>query len=134
MRSRGRAGGGGRKAGRQGREPTPRERIAGELAELGVAEEAQPELSRRLEPLSRVLAAGAWEAALAGVALAHGLHREQEQALRRSVRDLGEVQRLLGAFAEEMGKLDEALAILTTYVKRMRARSGPAAPRPRWLH
>lgn len=91
------------------------------------------ELSSRLETLARHLSAEAYDAALAGVALAHGLHREGEQVLRKSVRDLQELQRLLGVFSDEMRKLDDALQILTAYVKRMRART-PAPARPPVLH
>jgi hypothetical protein len=110
-----------------------RARICADLERLGVAVEMQEAIARRLEALARTLAPAAYEAALAGAALAHGVHRENEQALRESVRDLGEIQRLLGAFSEETRKLDEALQILTTYVKRMRSRTRPPE-RPRIVH
>jgi hypothetical protein len=108
-------------------------RAASDLARLGVAESVRDELAARLAVLARTLSPEAYDAAVAGAVLAHAVHRESEQVLRRSVRDLGEIQRLVGAFSEEMGKLDEALQILTTYVKRMRARARPTE-RPRLLH
>lgn len=114
--------------------PEPRAGIEAELARVGVTGDVQAELARRLEPLVRTLDAHAWDAALAGVALAHGLHREHEQALARSLRDLAHVQRLLGAFAEEMEKLDEALALLTAHVKRLRVRTRRPARPPRVVH
>jgi hypothetical protein len=110
-----------------------RDRIQEDLARLGVADDVREEIARRFAPLSRRLSRDAYEAALAGVVLAHGVHRESEEVLRRSVRDLGEIQRLLTAFSDEMGKLDEALQILATYVKRMRSRARPPQ-RPRWLN
>lgn len=110
------------------------ERIRDELAQLGVAGQAREELAKRLAPIARSLSPEAWGAALAGVALAHGVHREHEEALRRSARDLGEIQRLLGAFGDELRKLDEALQVLSTYVKRMRSRARPVAPERRTLH
>ena len=110
-----------------------RTRIREDLARVGVDEEVREELARRLERLAHRLSPDAYDAALAGAALAHGMHREGEEVLRRSVRDLHEIQRLLGAFSEEMRKLDEALQILTTYVKRMRSRARPG-DRSRILH
>ena len=110
-----------------------RTRIRDDLARVGVDEDVREELARRLEALARRLSPDAYDAALAGAALAHGMHREGEEVLRRSVRDLHEIQRLLGAFGEEMRKLDEALQILTTYVKRMRSRARPGE-RARTLH
>jgi hypothetical protein len=110
-----------------------RDRIAGDLERLGVGEGVREELSRRLEALARNLSEDAYDAALAGVALAHAVHREGEDALRKSVRDLQEVQRLLGAFSDEMRKLDDALQILSTYVRRMRSRAQPAE-RAKILH
>ena len=106
-------------------ETRERDRIALDLERLGVADGVRDELSRRLEALARNLSEDAYDAALAGVALAHALHREGEDALRKSVRDLHEVQRLLGAFSDEMRKLDDALQILSTYVRRMRSRTRP---------
>ena len=110
-----------------------RERIRLDLERLGVADGLRDELSRRLEALSHNLSEDAYDAVLAGVALADALHREGAEARKRSTRDLGEIQRLLGAFSEEMRKLDEALQILSTYVQRMRSRTR-VVERPKLVH
>jgi hypothetical protein len=120
------------RAAAQGSDPAT-DRIDADLARLGVGEEVRNALALRLARMAPHLSPESYEAALAGVALAHEIHHEGEQVLRRSVRDLREIERLLGAFTEEMGKLDEALQILATYVKRMRSRAR-TTERPRWLH
>jgi hypothetical protein len=121
-------------AGGAARRPGGRQAIARvreELAQLGVGELARGELARRLAPMIRGLSSDAYAAALAGVALASSVHREQEDALRRTLRDLGEIQRLLGAFGEELCRLEEALRLLSRDVSC----SGKAAPvRSRLLH
>ena len=110
-----------------------RERIRLDLERLGVADGLRDELSRRLEALSHNLSEDAYDAVLAGVALADALHREGAEARKRSTRELGEIQRLLGAFSEEMRKLEEALQILSTYVQRMRSRTR-VVERPKLVH
>lgn len=109
-----------------------RERIEADLQRLGVAEDVREELARRLERVARHLSAEAYDAALAGVVLAHGLHREEGQAVHGSLKDLVEIQRLIGSFSGELRKLDEALRTLSTYVRRMRGRIG--IRRPKILH
>lgn len=104
-------------------------RVREELAQLGVGEPARDELARRLAPMIRGLSDEAYAAALAGVALAHVVQRGQEDALRQSLRDLGEVQRLLGAFGEELCRLEEALRMLSREVQQERARAAPAQSR-----
>jgi hypothetical protein len=107
-------------SGRDGGETVAR--VRAELAQLGVGQPLADELARRLAPMIRGLSSEAYAAALAGVALAHGV---QEDALRRSLRDLGEVQRLLGAFGEELCRLEEALRLLSREVKQSRVRVVP---------
>lgn len=107
-------------------------RVRAELAQLGVDEPARNELARRLAPMIRGLSSEAYAAALAGVALAHGVQRGQEDALRRSLRDLGEVHRLLGAFGEELCRLEEALRMLSREVQEKRVRR--TAPASRQIH
>jgi hypothetical protein len=84
-----------------------------ELRRLGVAEAVCPELARRLAPLVRVLSPEFHAVALAGVSIAHRVHREREAALEGSIREITELQRLLCTFADELSKLDEALCALT---------------------
>jgi hypothetical protein len=100
-------------------------RIQGDLERLGVAGEVREELARRLEALTRRLTPEAYDALVAGVALAHGLHREEGRVLRRSLHDLEEIQRLIGGFSDELRKLDEALRTLSAYVRRMGSRADP---------
>jgi hypothetical protein len=103
-------------------------RVRQELAQLGVGEPARDELARRLAPMIRGLSSEGYAAALAGAALAHAVQRQQEESLRDALRDLGEVQRLLGAFGEELCRLEEALRMLSQEVQLGRE---PAAPVPR---
>jgi hypothetical protein len=110
--------------------PRDRQQIERDLERLGVGAELRDALCRRLEPIAPTLSEDAYQAALAGVAAAHDVHRVGEAALERSMGDLREIQRLLGAFSEEMRKLDGALRVLSNYVQRMHTkRSVPARPR-----
>ncbi len=104
-----------------------RDRVARDLAQLGVEEAVCAELARRLEPLLRVLSPEAYGVALAGVSLTHRVHREREGAWRNSVRELSELQRLLGAFADELRKVDAVLGTLSAELKRIDGVTRPAA-------
>ncbi len=101
-------------------------RVRADLERMGVHGAAGDRLARRLTALAPRLAHDGYEAALAGAALAHGVARGEREEARRSVRDLKEIQRLVGAFADELQKLDEAMGILSAYVQRMRTRAAPA--------
>jgi hypothetical protein len=114
--------------------PRDRQQIERDLERLGVSAELRDALCRRLEPIAPTLSEDAYQAALAGIAAAHDVHRVGEAALERSMGDLREIQRLLGAFSDEMKKLDEALRVLSTYVQRMRTKSSSAPERPRTVH
>lgn len=113
--------------------PRDRQQIERDLERLGVTAELRDALCRRLEPIAATLSEDAYQAALAGIAAAHDVHRVGEAALERSMGDLREIQRLLGAFSGEMRKLDEALRVLSTYVQRMRTKTS-APERPRTVH
>lgn len=121
-------------AGAAGRARAQEAQIDEELAHLGVAPELREQLAQRLGAMSRGLSAEAYAAALAGVALADAVRREQGEALERSLRDLDEIQRLLAAFGEELAKLDEALKVLSKAVQRLKPRQRAPAPRRRTLH
>ena len=110
-----------------------REQIRHDLERLGVGGELRDALCRRLEAIAATLSEDAYQAALAGIAAANEVHCVGEAALERSMGDLREIQRLLGAFSEEMRKLDEALRVLSTYVQRMRSKSSETV-RPRSVH
>jgi hypothetical protein len=119
---------------RSRRAPTrDRQDIERDLERLGVTAELRDALCQRLEPIAPTLSEDAYQAALVGIAAASDVHRVGEAALERSMGDLREVQRLLGAFSDEMRKLDEALRVLSTYVQRMRIKSSAPA-RSRTVH
>jgi hypothetical protein len=107
-------------------------RVDQELAQLGVAEPERSELARRLAPMICGLPDEAYAAALAGAALAVNVHRAQANALRRGLQDLREVERLLGAFGQELCRLDEALRMLAREMQRAEER--PPALRSRMIH
>lgn len=109
------------------------QQIRRDLERLGVGAELRDALCRRLEPIAATLSEDAYQAALAGIAAANEVHCVGEAALERSMGDLREIQRLLGAFSDEMRKLDEALRVLAAYVQRMRTKTSAPA-RPRTVH
>ena len=108
-----------------------RERIARDLTRLGVDETVCADLARRLEPLVRVLTPEAYGIVLAGVSMTHRVHRAREDAWQRSVRELSELQRLLGAFADELRKVDDVLGTLTAQRKQIDGVARRAAGPPR---
>jgi hypothetical protein len=110
-----------------------RQQIRRDLERLGVGAELRDALCRRLEAIAATLSDDGYQAALAGIAAANEVHCVGEAALERSMGDLREIQRLLGAFSDEMRKLDEALRVLSTYVQRMRTKTSAPA-RPRTVH
>ena len=65
----------------------------------------------------------AYEGFLTGAALTFAVHLDSRPELRESANDLGEMQRLMSDFSDELRKLDEALEILAAYVIRMRTQS-----------
>jgi hypothetical protein len=109
--------------------PRDRARIDADLERLGVGAPLRDALAGRLEALAPTLSEDAYQAALAGVAAAYDVHRLGEEGRERSARDYQEIQRLLSVFSGEMKKLDEALRVLSNYVRRMR--SQPQAREPK---
>lgn len=61
-----------------------------------------------------------WEAIVEGVEVAYRVHRNGQESLRRSLRDLSELSRLVDDFGGELKKLDEGLKMLAAYLSRMR--------------
>jgi hypothetical protein len=110
-----------------------RQQIERDLERLGIGGELREALSQRLEPIAPALSEDAYQAALLGIAAANDVRRLGEAALERSMGDLREIQRLLGAFSDEMRKLDGALRVLSNYVQRIRPK-GSAPERPRSVH
>ncbi len=117
--------------------PAPRDakKIRQDLEKLGVAPEFSRPVSGRLERFSADLSRDTYDAVISGVALAYGVQRKGLQGVKESSRDLDEMQRLMGGFASELRKLDEALRTLAAYVARMRRQTAErAAPAQRTLH
>ena len=112
----------------------PRDRVERDLARLGVDGPARAEIAQRLAAMSAGLSPESYGAALAGVALACGVYRPREEALARSARELVEIERLLGAFGEELQRLEDALRALSSSVEAARAEAPPRPARPRVLH
>ncbi|MBW2245288.1 MAG: hypothetical protein JRH01_25235 [Deltaproteobacteria bacterium] len=105
--------------------------IRRDLEDRGVPEPVSTELSARMAEEAEHLDAGAYEGFLAGAALSFSFHREANAEDPASAKDLGEIQRLMSDFSDELRKLDEALEILAAYVVRMRTQSDP---KDRTLH
>ena len=109
--------------------------IREDLEKLGIAPEFSRRVSERIEGFSNELTPDTYEAVLSGVAMAYGIHRKGLEGLKKTARDLDEVQRLMGGFGSELRKLDEALRTLAAYVARMRRQtSSRAVPESRTLH
>ena len=109
----------------------PRARLQAELERRGVAPELAEAVAAQLAEVAPALPRARAEDLLAGAALACAVQEASPSAASaRTARDLDEVQRLMGAFAGELRKLDEALQLLATYLTRIKARStpGPSGP------
>ena len=105
-------------------------RIRTDLEDRGVRPELSKALSSRLEGFADRLPAETYQAVLAGVAIACGEQQKRDGGPSMG-RNLEEIQQLLGAFADELRKLDEALEVLSAYALRIRTRSEAG---PRILH
>ena len=66
-----------------------------------------------LNPASR-------EAYLDGLSMAFELQDSAGAELARNLQGLREVERIMGAFSGELGKLDEVVGVLNTYVHRLK--------------
>ena len=100
-----------------------RERIRVDLERRGVAPEYARPISTHLEGVSQTLSPEAYEVVLASVALAHGGRQAEAGSAAARPGDLTELQRLMSGFAGELRKLDEAMRILSAYVRRIRKRA-----------
>jgi len=115
--------------------PDPRrvEEWEARLVAAGVASEWAVRLAPSLAESQRELGRGSSPALIRGAALAVALQAEGQAQAERSLRDVREVERLLGAFTGELEKLDEVLEVLAAYAQRMRPQKPGTAPR-RMLH
>ena len=98
------------------------------LVEEGVGDEWAARLARRLEPLRHELGGESADALIRGAVAATEVQAEAHAWVERNMRDVREVERLLGAFSGELEKLDEVLEVLAAYAQRMRTKP---AGRPR---
>ncbi len=109
-----------------------RERIRNDLETRGVTAELSLVLSQQLEEEAAGMQGDRYQSVLDGVALACGIHEGAGEQLVRSSSEIGEVERMMRAFAGELSKLDETLEVLAAYVRRMR--TGADARNARTFH
>ena len=96
------------------------------LIQLGVSEAWALRLAEKLIPAQRKLGLGSASALILGATITFGAQAEQQASVDRNLREVKEVERLLGAFSGELEKLDEVLEVLAAYAQRMRTK--PAKP------
>jgi hypothetical protein len=102
------------------------------LVEEGVSTQCAPPIAEQLETAYERLGRGSAAALIRGATLALGTHAGEKASIEQSLRDVREVERLLGAFSGELEKLDEVLEVLSAYAQRMRAQ--PSKTPDRTLH
>ncbi len=105
-----------------------RDRIREELEQRGVSPELAGALALRLEQLVTALGVSGCQAVCDAALAASGGSPVLPAPLARSVNELDEIQRLMGAFVGELRKLDEALQLLTTYLARIRDHAKGVVP------
>lgn len=103
------------------------------IAAAGIDADWAARLAPRLAESQRELGRGSSPALIRGAALALGLQGETQAHFERSLKDVREVERLLGAFTGELAKLDEVLEVLSAYAQRMRPQK-PNGSSGRLLH
>ena len=121
-----------KRQGPDGSEPESIEDWESQLVERGVASEWAMRLAPVLRQQYDALGRGSARGLLGGAVLATELQAEAHAFVERNMRDVREVERLLGAFSGELEKLDEVLEVLSAYAQRMRAK--PARPSRGMLH
>ncbi len=117
---------------REAPEPVDLEQWESRLVEEGVSSEWAGRLAEPLERHYRSLGRGSATMLIRGAAAAVETQTEVYADVERNLRDVREVERLLGAFSGELEKLDEVLEVLAAYAQRMRAQ--PARRARRTLH
>ncbi len=90
------------------------------LRERGVGEADARHLAEHLAVQLDAQGRGGREAFVDGIAAGWHASSETRARLDKSVSDIKEVERLMGAFTGELSKLDEVLEVLAAYVRRMR--------------
>lgn len=102
------------------------------LIERGVSNEWASRIAAQLAPAYAELGRGSAAALLCGAILTIEAQASERAGVERSMRDVREVERLLGAFTGELEKLDEVLEVLAAYAQRMRTK--PDTTPGRTLH
>lgn len=103
-------------------EPRRLEDWEARLVEEGVSGEWAPRIAQRLEVAHEELGHGCEEALIRAAAATAEVQAEAHADVERNLRDVREVERLLGAFSGELEKLDEVLEVLAAYAQRMRTK------------
>lgn len=113
-------------------EPRTAEDWQESLIERGVSDDSAPQIAEQLVPAYAELGRGSAAALLLGATVTVEVQAVERAGVERNMRDVREVERLLGAFSGELEKLDEVLEVLAAYAQRMRAK--PSRPAGRTLH
>jgi len=113
-------------------EPRRLEEWEARLTEEGVSVDWVPRLARRLESLYGEMGRGSAMPLIRAAAATVEVQAEASAHVEKNMRDVKEVERLLGAFSGELEKLDEVLEVLAAYAQRMRSK--PAKKPPHTLH
>jgi hypothetical protein len=114
------------------REPRTAEDFQTRLIERGVPTDSASLIAAQLVTAYAELGRGSAAALLLGATLTVDVQAAERADVERNMRDVREVERLLGAFSGELEKLDEVLEVLAAYAQRMRAK--PSRPAGRTLH
>ncbi len=114
------------------REPRAANEWQGRLIELDVSQSCAARLAEKLRSAHGELGPGSAEGLLYGAMLTFAAHADEQASVERNLREVREVERLLGAFSGELEKLDEVLEVLAAYAQRMRSK--PAKATRRVLH
>lgn len=118
---------------RKSLDPGPVGEWEARIAAAGVSREWAGRLAPGLAASQAELGRGSSLALIRGAALAVALQADSQARAERNLRDVREVERLLGAFSGELEKLDEVLEVLSAYAQRMRPQAQTGNPR-RTLH
>jgi len=97
------------------------------LIDEGVSAEWASRIARRLEPLNHEIGRGSATPMIRAAAAAVEVQAEAHAYVERNMRDVREVERMLGAFSGELEKLDEVLEVLAAYAQRMRTKPAKGA-------
>ena len=73
-----------------------------------------------MEQRAAELGAEAYDSLIQGVVLAYGVQADSDHEMAHNACEVREIERMMGAFAGELSKLDETLEVLAAYLGRMR--------------